>query len=180
MLDSPIIIVDIIKDVVQATDAKLYPVLGKHLDYQPGRSTQIQTELQKMTQAAVATNRAGKYPLIALFQDIPEQRGSSGYYSTVTIPKISIAVLTIQTDPVLIRYDKNFRPILYPIYEEFLRQLCRHKNIVASDPNAIPHIKYDRPGSQPAGQNLNEYLDAIEISNLQLTFKKVKVCSPTN
>lgn len=161
-------------------DVVLFPLLGKHLDYQPGRSTQIQTELQKIVQATVASTKAGKYPLVALFQDIPEQRGGSGYYATVTIPKISIAVLTVQQDPVLKRYDTNFRPTLYPIYYEFLRQLCRHKNIVANDPNAIVHTKYDRPGHQPAGSNMNDYVDAIEISNLQLTFKQTKLCKSSN
>lgn len=176
----PIIIVDIINEVVQAMDVVLFPKLGKHLDYQPGRSTQIQTELQKIVTGIIASTKAGKYPLVALFQDIPENRGTSGYYSTVTIPKISIAVLTVNTDPVLKRYDTNFRPTLYPIYREFLRQLCRHRNIVANDPNAIPHTKYDRPGSQPEGQNMNDYLDAIEISNLQLTFKETKLCTSSN
>jgi hypothetical protein len=179
MADTPIILVDIFNEVVQAMDVKLFPILGKHLDYQPGRSTQIQAELTKIQAAIVASTKAGKYPLVALFQDIPEQRGTSGYYATVTIPKISIAVLTVSTDPVLKRYDTNFRPTLYPIYYEFLRQLCRHKNIIANDPNAIPHTKYDRPGSQPAGQNMNDYLDAIEISNLQLTFKETKSCKRT-
>lgn len=175
-MTTPLILVDIFNEVVQAMDVTLFPTLGKHLDYQPGRSTQIQTELQKIVQATVASTKGGKYPLVALFQDIPEQRGTTGYYATVTIPKISIAVLTVQADPVPVRYDKNFRPTLYPIYYEFLRQLCRHKNIVANDPNAIAHTKIDRPGSQPAGQNMNDYLDAIEISNLQLTLKETKSC----
>lgn len=175
MDQSPVILVDVIQQVVQAADAVLFPKLGKHLDYQPGRSTQIQTELQKITQAATVAAKAGKYPLVGLFQDIPEQRGD-GYYATVKIPKIIIAVLTVNTDPVLARYDKNFRPILYPIYMEFMRQLARHKNIIASDPNAIPHVKFDRPGNQPAGQNMNDYLDAIEINNLELMLKQVTQC----
>lgn len=176
---APLFIVDIIGEVVAAADAVLFPTLGKHILYEYGRSIQILTELQKLNDGITTKN--GKYPLFALFQDFPEDNsGSSGYYCTVRFPKISIATLTQSTDTPPKRYAQTFKPILYPIYEEFLRQLMRHKNIVGNDPAAISHIKWDRPGTQPEGDkmgsNFNDYVDAIEIQNLQLTFKQIKTC----
>lgn len=174
----PLYIVDIIGEVVAATDAALYATLNKHILYEYGRSIQILRQLQLLNQSI--TQKDGKYPLFALFQPFPEDSGG-GYYATVKFPKISIAVLTQNTDPVEQRYDKTFKPVLYPIYQEFLRQLCKNKNIVASDPGAIIHKHWDVPGSdqsteQVKGANFNDIVDAIIIQDLQLTFKQVKKC----
>jgi len=174
----PLYIVDIIGEVVAATDAALYASLNKHILYEYGRSIQILQQLVKLNQSI--TQKDNKYPLFALFQPFPEDSGG-GYYTTVKFPKISIAALTQNVDPVATRYNKTFKPLLYPIYQEFLRQLCRHKNIVANDPGAIPHKHWDVPGSdqtteQVKGTNFNDIVDAIIIQDLQLTFKQVKKC----
>lgn len=168
----PLFIVDILGEIVAAADAVLFPSLGKHINYEYGRSVQILTELQKLNGSTTLKNT--KYPLVALFQDFPEPI-TTGVYYPVTLPKISIATLTVSTDPPKVRYDKNFRTILYPIYLELLRQIPRHKNIVGNVVES-PGRKWDRPGSQPEGSNLNDYLDAIEIEGLQLTFKTVFNC----
>ena len=175
MNGAPLYIVDIIGQVVAATDAVLFPTLNKHIDYLYGRPTQILTQLQKMNGGT--TTKDLKYPLIALFMDFPEQSGGSAYYAEVKFPKISIATLTTSTDTPAQRYPKTFKTTLYPILQEFLRQLALHPNIVGNDPNAFPKLKWDRPGTQPEGSNLNDYLDAIELNNLQLTFKQVNICS---
>lgn len=176
----PLYIVDIIGQVVAATDAVLFPTLNRHILYEYGRSIQILRQLQLLNQSI--TQKENKYPLFALFQPFPED--DSAYYATVKFPKISIAALTQNTDSVAKRYEKTFKPVLYPIYQEFLRQLCRHPNIVANDPAAIPHKHWDVPGSDQAseqvkGTNFNDIVDAIIIQDLQLTFKQVKKCSTT-
>lgn len=171
MSEAPLYIVDIIGEVVAAVDAVLFPTLGKHIDYLYGRPTQILTQLQKM--AGGTTTKGLRYPLIALFMDFPEQSGGSAYYAEVKFPKISFATLTDFNDTPEQRYPKTFKKTLYPMYMEFLRQLARHPNIVGNDPGAFAKIKWDRPGTQPEGGNLNDYLDAVEFNNLQLTFKTV-------
>lgn len=175
MIESPpIYVVDVIKEVVQATSQKVY---GNPLaiDFQPGRSDQILKELLKINQSIATSTKAGKYPLVALFYDFPQSK--TGFYAySVTLPKLSIATLTNQNDKLLDRMNKTFKPILYPIYYEFLRQLCRHKNVVGNDPDAFNHNLWERPGNQPEGGNMNDYLDALELQGLQLTFKTVNVC----
>jgi len=174
MIQQPPLIVDVFQELVQRTSQVIYndPAV---IDFQPGRSAQILTEVQKITNAIKADTRNRRYPLFALFYDFPQDKGGT-YPTSVTLPKISIATLTNINDPVLARYPKTFKPILYPIYYEFLRQLTRHRNIVGNDPAAFPHKLWERPGNQPEGQNLNDYLDALEIMNLQLTFKTVNTC----
>lgn len=176
----PLYIVDIIGEIVNAADAVLYPTLQRHILYQYGRSIQIQKKLQELNNGIIPEIKNSKYPLFALFQDFPESF-STGYYCTVTFPKIVIAVLTTSTDDPPKRYSQTFKPVLYPIWDEFLRQAVRHKNVVGNDPGIISHTKWDRPGTQPAadpskGSNFNDFVDAIEIQNLQLTFKQIKTC----
>lgn len=173
MTTAPLYIVDIIGEVVQAVDTALFPTLNKHILYTYGRSIQIQTKIQQLNNSI--KQKDNWYPLVALFQDFPETLGG-GYYAVVKIPKISIAMLTLFTDDPPTRYGKTFKPILYPIFDQFLVQLAKHPNVVGSDPGAFEMVKWDRPGTQPEGSNLNQYLDAIEIQNLTLTFWQKKNC----
>lgn len=169
----PLFIVDIIGEVISAVDAKMLPILGKHINYEYGASVQIQTELQKLNQSVTLKNT--KYPLIGLFQGFPEAIATGGYMP-VTFPAITIATLTTSTDSTKKRYDKTFRTILYPIYQELLRQLPRHRNVVGNCADIFGGKKIDFPGSVPAGKTMDEYLDAIEIQGLQITFKYVHNC----
>lgn len=170
----PIVVVKILQEVVAATSAKVQPLIGMQVNYQPGRSSQIRGELQKITDGIATTTRAGRFPLIAVFMPFPEGIGG-GYDVVANIPRISISMLTVQTDPVLKRYDSTF-PKLYIILGEFLRQLTRHKNIVAADPKAIQASKMDVPGDRPDVTGQNDYLDSIELTNVQLTFRSINIC----
>jgi len=180
MKAAPLVVVDILREVVQATDAVLYPTLNKHILYEHGRSIQILQALQRLNDGITTKNT--KYPLFAVFQPFWEKFSQQGYYCSVTFPKISIATLTQSTDPTPKRYDQTFRPILYPIWSEFVRQLTLHPNIVIpGDPGAIEQMKADVPGVDPTsdqvkGTSMNDYVDAIAIANLQLGFKQVNNC----
>lgn len=173
----PLYIVDILGEVVASVSQNLYGDPNK-IFYVYGRSIQITNELLKRNDSI--NNKGKKYPMIAVFQDFPELT-NSGYYTTVKLPKIVIATLTKSTDPPAKRYAETFKPILYPIYQEFLRRLTRHKNIVGNDPGAFSMMKWDRPGTQPANEkdkasNFNDFIDCIELQNLELTFKTVSNC----
>lgn len=181
MNQAPLYIVDIIGEVVRAADAVLFPTLNKHILYTYGRSIQILTKLQTLNQGITQATKNSKYPLFALFQPFVETTGTNGYYCAVKFPKISIATLTQSTSDVPTRYNETFRPILYPIWAEFQRQLVRHPNIVGNDPGAIMEGKMDNPGEKPKSDpekaaNFNDYLDSIDIIGLQLTFKTVNKC----
>lgn len=179
MKTDPVYIVDVMKQVVEATDTKLFPTMQHHIHYEPGRSIQILQKLQQLNSSV--TLKGKKYPLFALFLDIEENFGANGYYCDAKFPKISIATLTDKEDDVMTRYQKNFKPILYPVFFEFLRQLARHKNVVGNDPGAFIFKKWDRPNTLPAADKtlsstFNDYLDSIDIAGLQVTFKQVQPC----
>jgi len=165
-----IIVVDIIKDCVEAVENKLHMTIN----YIYGRQSQILRKLQDMNDSI--NYRDGKYPLLALYMDFPEKRGL-GYYSNLVIPKIIIATLTTQTDFPEVRYEQTFKPVLYPIYLEFMHQLSVHPNVIEHDENAIPHTKWDRVGTLPIGQDITDYIDAIEVNNLSITVSQSKLCS---
>lgn len=120
-------------------------------------------------------NAKYKYPAIILFHDFPEDLGvSSDYYANVTLSKL---VLVAETDPNLLseeRYNKTFRPVLYPMYGWFKIALSRHPAIIETAPENIQARKWDRLywGTQTAGKELQDYLDAIELQNLKLTIKQ--------
>lgn len=173
MPQPPLFIVDIIGEVIQAVDTVIFPILGKHINYEYGSSLQIQTELQKLNGSV--TLKSTKYPLMAVFQGFPESIATGGYMP-VTFPAITIATLTTSTDSTKKRYDKIFRTTLYPIYQEFLRQLPRHRNVVGNCADIFGGKKVDYPGSLPVDKAMNEYVDAIEIQGLQITFKYVQNC----
>jgi hypothetical protein len=164
------IIVDIIGDCVEVIKSKLH----QHINYVYGRQSQILGKLHDMNDSV--NFKDGKYPLFAVYMDFPERRGGE-YYSDLVLPKIIIATLTVQTNYADVRYDINFKPVLYPIYYEFLHQLSVHPNIIQHDENAIPHTKWDRVGTLPIGMDVTDHVDAIEINNLSITVTQLKLCT---
>ncbi len=170
----PIVIVDEIKEVIQRVDAIVYPKIAEftntnHINYQYGRSVQINKLLQLNRNSIPARSN---YPLIALFQDFPEDAGKKLGYTYVTIPRITIATITDKDGTPEERYNATFKPILNVIYDEFIKQLSRQPSIIGFTPNKSSYIKTDRPGTKPEGEGFNDYIDAITIEQLQLTFYK--------
>lgn len=74
---------------------------------------------------------------------------------------------------------KVFKPVLYPIYYSLLKQISKHNLTFAASPDLIPHDKWDRSfwgansitSDKTGGTDrsmLNDYVDAIDIMNLQV------------
>ena len=180
-MNKPIYIVDYFKDIVSAVSAKLLSELKAHdnvitgVHYQHGHPREIIETLTQMTDGIAS--RFDKYPLIALFQDFPEDVTGNGFYADVTLHFI-IARGTEATYKADQRYDKNFKPILYPVYFEFMEQIRLSKKFeIVSAANTYPHKKIDRLywgreglyGGE--GNTFNDRLDCIEIKDLKLRVK---------
>lgn len=176
-MPQPVYIVDIIKDAVEQTSIKLLPTLqgiqptitGVH--YLFGHAVEIKSRLQELNEST--TLKFNKYPLIALFQDFVEKVSSNNLIN-VNLQFI-IGFHSEQTMYFEDRYANVFKPILYPIYYEFLKQLANTKGIINVVNETIPHEKLDRPHwGNPAqygntGYIFTDVLDAIEIRSLNLT-----------
>jgi hypothetical protein len=178
MAQSSIIIVDAFADIVSAM-APALTKQGLSVNYTYGRQPQILTHLQKLNNSI--TQKNNKYPLLALFLPFKEQFGGD-YYATVTFPKIVIATLSNNTDTPEKRYQEAFKKILYPVFEEFKKQIARHPNIIMQNEDYLQFKKQDNPGSPPpqadksGGIQFADYVDAIEIYDLQLTFQAKTNC----
>ncbi len=176
MRQEPVYIVDIMAEVVTAVAASLaMPVYYMH-----GHPLEVCDRLTKMTSGAIS--QAKKYPLVALFQDFDEDRGTDGTIYTEAKLHMIIAAMTSPKYTAAERYTKNFKPVLYPVYDELLYQLMLHPDTLVTDARQIKHTKTDRlfwgkNGLFGNESNIfNDFIDCIEIQNLLLTIKN-KQCS---
>jgi hypothetical protein len=182
MTKEPVYIVDIFRDIVTKVSESMTESLqtvqsvitGVH--YMVGHYTEIQAKLQGL--AKMTTGKFDRYPLVALFQDFVESRGDSGGYYGEGSFQLMIVYHTSKTDYTEDRYTKVFKPILYPIYEELLKQIYKNQYTVIQSVSKLSHEKIDRPhwgnpaAYGPDGYLLSDVLDGIEIRNLKITFNQ--------
>ena len=160
--------------VVTATKAALdIPVL--HFEY--GHPLVVQEALKKMegTHAGAAL----RFPMIAVLEDVPA-RGIAPGLSVIT-PRIIVAMLTQKDHTREQRQELVFKPVLWPIVQEFTRQLGRSGVLGTSITS--PGTITERPfwgvealyGS--SGHILDAMLDCIEISNKELSIRQAADCA---
>ena len=185
MTIAPVYIDDIIEEVVQATSDEVLTtiqaneteVLGSSLIQQIRFSKSSFDELiETLFQADKSgEERFTKYPLVHLVQDIAIERGSDiGFYGTtnLTIVFIHQTQQNFKTDE---RDEKVFKPVLWPIYYEFMEQLKRSAWILNPWQNTgefrhrvIKRAFWGNRKLETTKNILNDYVDAIEVQNLQL------------
>jgi len=174
MSDQPVYFVKIMEDIVSSMT-----ITG--INYQPGSSNQIVKSLNDLDESI--TSKGKKYPLIAMVLPVTEKRGNVGAkagYCTVVIPRIVIATISnYPNDDVLLRYDPTtgvFPTILYPIYSDFLDSICRSLSIINEEPDGIEHSKLDYPNVRRLSSETNDYVDYIELRNMELIINQFKTC----
>lgn len=153
--------------------------MSGYVNYQPGTTEQITKSLLDLDNSI--TSKGKKYPLFAMCMPVPERRGRSvGFYAKVTIPRIVIATISnYPTDDVLLRYDLQkgvFPTILYPLYYDFLNQCAVSPRIEGQDPDSFEHTKIDYPNIRRLASETNDWVDYIEILNLELIINQIKTC----
>lgn len=144
------------------------------INYVYGNSQYVKERLTELTQG----NRSQefKFPLIALFVPLTEQRGTAEYHSKAKL-RILIAC---STDP---RWNNeqrkhiSFERILRPIYEQFLKNLLADPRVKRPYNGGLPHeysenYSYGRYGAYDStGEKLRDSIDAINITNLEIIIK---------
>jgi len=177
MRNKPVYVIDIIRDVVAATQTKVLAELQEanpliqSLNFIPGTPLEITDVLDVM--AKQPTLETKTFPLVGLFIPITENKGEAIGIDGIDRLRICIAMTSNATIRTPERYTKNFKPILYPIYYEFLNQLDLDKRILKTDSNGFRHRKIDWPYYNPEGEKnaFNNFVDAIEIKDLELKIK---------
>jgi hypothetical protein len=122
-----------------------------------------------------------KYPGIFLVLDTAEKRNSTARYEFTTRPQIFVMDNSAGTRTAKTRSNDLFKPVLYPIYECFMDSLRRSIRIMNTE-YELAHTKVDRyrfSGSlneacrqQGIKAMFPDYLDAIEIRDLELNIRK--------
>lgn len=183
----PVYIVDIFEDIVKKVSTKLLPQLqaipkstitGVHYLY--GHYNEIQRRL--IEKGNSNTEQYNRYPLIALFQDFSIKKGSNqlGFYGEANL-QFMILYHTKQDSYSETRMENVFKPILYPIYFEFLNQIKKTGKFHLYSDKGIDHEQIDRPNWGRIGSYgndgyiLGDVLDGIEIKNLILK-TRLKIC----
>ncbi len=196
----PVYITDIIGEVVAAAKTAKYngtnvtllqtirtnetaaieSTLISTINFQYGHKKELIETLIQMDQNP--DNQANKYPLVYLVQDFSEERGKAvGQYAEVSL-NVIIAHSTRNDHKITDRMTKVFKPVLYPIYYQFMKFLAAHPMVNVINSDMIPHKKTDRSywGRNAVGGTdalkLNDYVDAIEIENLQLKINYKSGC----
>ena len=178
MTQQPVFVDEILAAAVARVETKLLAQLqGVNPDiqgiyFQHGHPVEIIENLQSMSLAA--EKKGQRYPLVALFRDFPEAKGiDPGVWSQPTF-NIIFATLTNPTYLTETRKQKNFKPILYPIVQEFFNQL--EGKVLSGNKSENPYIQIDHYfwGRESIyGQNANiftDWIDCIEIKNYKPKF----------
>lgn len=184
-MDNPVLLVNILQRVVAAMQVPDISVPQSPtpqyfaINYDAGRSLQLIAELNKADNSI--TSKGIKYPFIALLMPNRIPRGeSNGFYGVAKIPRIIIAYPTKSgepSEPVLPKYNGgNFDTILYPLYYEFLRQLAASPEIIGNDPNSFKETAVEYPCQSPITKGTTDYVDILEIQNLELLLNQIKTC----
>lgn len=147
------------------------------LYYMFGHPLEVVDRLQELTNSP--TEKDKKYPLIALFADIPiDKRKPIGFYGSA---KLTIIIATL-TDPKYTaeqRIEKTFKPILQPIKEQLVNLIYRHKQFSFEDELNYTEIEHYYWGKQGlygnVGNIFNDYIDAIELKDIEVLIKN-KIC----
>lgn len=144
--------------------------LAKKVYFMHGHPKEILSRLQALSTGPDTKNK--KYPLICLFRDIKEILGE-GMYGLTSFSKPRIAFVTI-TKPEFRadqRKEKNFDPILIPIFEEFINQIRTSEFFGSPTMEQLQVVKWDRYywGVNLADSTvMNDYIDAIDLESISL------------
>lgn len=163
-------LVQLIGECVEQTSAKQYLY---------GPAQEVLKRIADMNKTAESIKN--KYPLIFMPTDIEESRGErSDLQSTIIIPSIVILNATKKEYYAEQRYENNYKTVLVPIYKAFLTAIAQNVAFGETDDFQIKHNYIERYSwgkyalFQESGINA-DFIDAIEIKNLELTIKR-KIC----
>ena len=134
--------------------------------FQHGEGVEVFNTIQTM-----ADINAEMFPLIYLEQDIQETKDGKDRTSKASL-NVFIITPTRKEYDAESRKEEIFKPILTPIYEQFISALTKTREIERGKGQTYPpHKKTD---SMFWGKNnkliANGFLDVLEIRDLELTF----------
>lgn len=170
-------VVRIMQEVLKETSDAILPTLQEYtpgiqaINYMYGEWEELTQQLQNMARDQAQWGK--KYPAVLLIMDLLERFGK-GYQGEVSLRLLIVNSTELSyTTPT--RYDRNFIPILYPIWVELMNQLQLSPYFIVPDVEDLEYEKIDRVSigkvllAKPQANGFSDCLDAIEIRSLKLT-----------
>jgi hypothetical protein len=170
-----IAVIDEARKLVEST-AKLY---GSEVFFFHGHLRDIAANFSLMD--TTSRWKSQKYPCIVLLQDFAVERPSAKSHKPYQARCKTQWLILADSDATYTpeqRYDKVYTPVLYPIYEAFVKSLAQSKVVVGD----TSHTQIDRlrmtnsfneaATAQGLKAALNDYLDGIEVRDLNLELRK--------
>lgn len=170
------IVVDVIDDIVKETSL----IYGSSIFF---FHDHIQSISEALSNRELSREYAKqKYPCIMLLQDFSEDVFYNNSFDIKANLQLLIVANSYDSWDANIRLEKVYKPVLYPIYNSFIKALQNSTTIQTIPLNSIKHQKIDRlrlsnslnevAKSQGIKAIFNDYLDGIEIRNLNLIIKE--------
>lgn len=161
----------VFEDVVKRVSGKY----GKNVSYLFGDWAYISNQLTVWSQSPKTSPL--KFPIICLYSPFEEDRTS---VETKASLDFIIMVNTSKTYTNEDREKTSFEQVLRPIYHIFLDEIGKDPSIKRNYNGIIPHsysenYRYGRVGViGEDGKPFHDFIDAIEIKDMNLTFKETK------
>lgn len=153
-------------DEIEAIVAAMRTTVDGPPYYHYGNPIQINRELVAKNAGSVP-----KYPAVLLRLPTTEEVYDGLYHFNLNIAIVNFTGFQYRTKE---RYEKVFRPILYPLYEKFLQEIRERDFMWKGEQTYPPHTKIDKPyyGTKAEDKDkenaFTDPLDAIEILNLKI------------
>lgn len=147
------------------------------LNYQIGYVSELNQTLQQF--ARTKTYAEIKFPCFWFAQPFSMFRGESGWYASLTDMRAFIIMETGKNYKALERMEKVFKPVIYPIYNEWLIQLKKHPAFFVPQTSLLQHKIVDRFFWGEKQQTvITDIVDVREISGFDMKLNNNPNCDP--
>ena len=162
------ILVDELATIVTAVKTALaLPVLN----YQYGYVNELKETLATFDKTV--TYSVQKFPLVYLVQPFTITRDSYRYFGKANGLEIFIINETVQDKKAPARMTDNFKPVIYPIYRELLKQISLARCFQETTVSNIVHKTTDLYywGEEQKEKMINDVFDCMYVNGLNLNIK---------
>lgn len=166
--------IDIIRECVERTDLALRPFFSVQQPFIHFESGYTPTVINSLTELC-GSRCYDPYPLVAMFTEgMTEKRDA--YCVEFHVPKMILAVRSVENLTEAQRLEVSFQRVLYPIFEELERQLALADNSygLKLERSDVPY--YTESGGQ--ANTFNDMLDGIIVRNLRMSVPLPPDCKP--
>jgi len=120
-----------------------------------------------------------KFPLIFMLLDVSETQSLTNVYSQIS-PTFFIITQTQPDKRANWRLENIYKPLLYPIAESFKNAVLTSKHTLSESVTIERTDRFFLGTSDNSQNNLNQYVDAIELTFNNIRLSKSVICRSQN